>query len=79
MRDLIPIRHRQPCPQCEKNTMRISLLNATAGRTGFVGESCIECGYIRTYSVTVKRPAWHWIIGIVGLFIIICILFLLMK
>ena len=72
MPDLIPIAHRRHCPKCEKNTMDVSILNAMVGRKGFISESCIECGYIHTYTMTIPWPIWYWVL-ISIIIILVCL------
>ena len=70
MLNLTPIAHRRLCPKCEQNTMKISMLKATAGRTGFICDSCIECGYVRNYTMDAPRPWWHFpVIGLIPVLI----------
>lgn len=40
--------------------MRTSMLDRKVGRTGFLVDSCIKCGYIYNYQITLARPAWHY-------------------
>lgn len=55
------LRRKQKCPQCEQATMRTSMLDCMVGRTAFLTDSCIECGYLQSYRTTAPRPAWQWI------------------
>lgn len=51
--------------------MEVSLLDAMSDRTGFLADSCRECGYIRNYKITMPRPIWHWVLLGVGVVLLI--------
>jgi hypothetical protein len=57
--DLIPIMQNQECTNCHQHTMETSVLNRTSGRTRFIVDACIECGFIHNYTIKIPRPRWH--------------------
>ncbi len=71
MPELITIASKQTCPNCENNTMRVSMLECMPGRTGFFVDLCSECGHLRSYTITLPRPKWHWFTMALGVLVFI--------